>query len=202
MSAIARMAVLDLRTVAPYRNQVLVLFALMVLIDVKSPVVLLPALVLLVTSQIAAYPFLVADKAGPDTLYTVLPLPRRSVLYGHYAWAMASFLVTATMGTALALILAQAEAAPFGGRTLATALTLSWASFAVNVAIQFPLFIRFGYSRISVLGTTLPRSLLLWVAGVVAIVTSTTVAMTVDLRRARHHRPTPTTGPARTSNPM
>jgi ABC-2 family transporter protein len=203
MTAIARMALLDLRTVAPYRNQGLVLFGLVVLIDVKSPEVLVPALVLLVTSQIAAYPFVIADKAGLETLYAVLPLPRRSVLYGHYAWAMASFLVTATVGTALALLLARAQAVPFGGRTLVTELTLSWALFAVNVGIQFPLFIRFGYTRISVLGTTLPLALvmlaiiklhltiasiqiwlpLLWVAGVAAIATSTAVAMTADRRR-------------------
>ena len=204
MTAIARMAVLDLRTVAPYRRQGLVLFGLVVLLFAnKSAVALVPALVLLVTSQIAAYPFLVADKAGLDTLYAVLPLPRRSVLNGHYAWAIASFLVTATMGTALALVFARAEAVPFGGHTLVTVLTLSWALFAVNVAIQFPLFIGFGYSRISVLGTTLPLAVitlavvrlhltfasvepwvpLLWPAGVAAIVVSATVAMTVDGRQ-------------------
>jgi hypothetical protein len=81
------------------------------------------------------------------------------VLYGHYAWAMASFVVTATVGTALVLLLARTEAVPFGSRTLVTALTLSWALFAVNVAIQFPLLIRFGYTRISVLATTLPLAL-------------------------------------------
>ena len=206
MTAIARMAVLNLRTVAPYRNQGLVLFGLVVLVFAnKSPVALVPTLVLLVTSQIAAYPFLVADKAGLETLYAVLPLPRRSVLYGHYAWAMASFLATVTVGTALALLLAWAQAVPFGGRTLVTMLTLSWAMFAVNVAIQFPLLIRFGYTRISILATTMPLALvmltvlqlhlhltitsiqiwlpLLWVAGVAAIMTSAAVAITADQRR-------------------
>ena len=204
MTAITRMALLDLRTVAPYRRQGLVLFALVaVLFANKSAVTLVPALVLLVTSQVAAYPFLVADKAGLETLYAVLPLPRRSVLYGHYAWAVATFLGTATVGTALALVLARTEAVPFGGHALVTVLTVSWALFAVNVAIQFPLFIRFGYSRISVLGTTVPLAVitlavvrlhltmtsvetwvpLLWPAGVAAIAISATVAMSVDGRR-------------------
>jgi hypothetical protein len=204
MTAITRMALLDLRTVAPYRRQGLVLFALVaVLFANKSAVTLVPALVLLVTSQVAAYPFLVADKAGLETLYAVLPLPRRSVLYGHYAWAIASFLATAAAGTALALVFARAKAAPFGEHTLATVLAVSWALFAVNVAIQFPLFIRFGYSRISVLGTTVPLAVitlavvrlhltmtsvetwvpLLWPAGVAAIAISATVAMSVDGRR-------------------
>jgi hypothetical protein len=169
-----------------------------------------PALTLLFTSQVAAYPFNVADKAGLETLYGVLPLPRRSVLYGHYAWAIAVFLATAAAGTALALLLARVQAVPFGGRILAM-LTLSWGLFAVNVAIQFPLLIRFGYTRISALSTTLPLTLvvfavvrlhphltvesvqpwlpLAWAAGMAAIVTSAAVAMTADRQRVRLVRP-------------
>lgn len=213
MSAIARMAMLDLRTVAPYRYQGLLVFGVCVLVLANNrPVVIVPALVLLFTSQIAAYPFVVADKAGRETLYAVLPLPRRTVLYGHYAWAMANFVATAAVGTALALLLAWAQSVPFGGRTLVTVLTLFWVMFVINVAIQFPLFIRFGYSRISVLCTFLPLALvmlavtrlhltivtfasiqiwlpLLWVAGMAAIVASVAVAMIADRRRVRYSGP-------------
>ncbi len=208
MIAIARVALLDLRTVAPYRYQGLVLFGVLVLVLAGNrPVVLVPALVLLLTSQVAAYPFLVADKAGLETLYAVLPLRRRTVLYGHYAWATATFLATAVVGTALALLVARVRSVPFGGQTLVTALTLSWAMFVINVAIQFPLFIRFGYSRISLLCTFLPLAVvmlavtrlhltivpfasiqawlpLIWVAGVAALVASAAVARVVD-RRSR-----------------
>lgn len=203
MTAIARMAMLDLRTVAPYRYQGLLVFGLGVLVFANRPTVFVLALVLFFTSQFAAYPLNVADKAGLETLYAVLPLPRRSVLYGHYAWAVALFLATASVGTTLALLLAWAQDVPFGGRALVTVLTLSWAVFAVNVAIQFPLVIRFGYTRVSVLGTALPLAVVvgtgyklhltipsiqvwlpfLWVAGVAAIVTSAAVAMTADRRR-------------------
>lgn len=211
MTAIARMTVLNLRTVAPYRSQGLALLGLVAavgaLMDRKDPALLVPTLVLIVTPQIAAYPFLVADKAGLETLYAVLPLPRRSVLYGHYAWAVASFLATTTVGTALALLLARGEAVPFSGRTLATMLTLSWVVFAVNVALQFPLFIRFGYTRVSFLATTLPLLLVIAVAvrlhaypavapiqvwlplfgaaGVAAVLASAAAAIAAD----RRHRP-------------
>ena len=210
MSAVARMVMLDLRTVAPYRYQGLAVFGVVVIILAHDrPVVIVPALVLLLTSQIAAYPFLVADKARLETLYDVLPLPRRTVLYGHYAWAIATFATTAAVGTTLALLIARAQSVPFGGRTVVTVLTLSWAMFVINVAIQFPLFIRFGYSRISVLCTILPLAVvmmavtrlhlsimtfasiqnwlpLLWMAGVAAIVASVAVAMTMDRRRVRY----------------
>jgi ABC-2 family transporter protein len=203
---------LDLRTVWPYRYQGLVLFGLVVLIEARNPVVLLPVGAMMVTSQFSVYLFNVADKAGLETLYAVLPVSRRSVLYGHYAWATACFLATATAGTALALLLARAEAVPFGGRTLLTMLTLSWALFAVNTSVQLPLLIRFGYTRVSLLATTLPllvvvgivykfvykmhlntASIQNWVPlfcglGVAAIVMSAAVATTADRRRGRPAR--------------
>ncbi|HEY1486380.1 MAG TPA: ABC-2 transporter permease [Micromonosporaceae bacterium] len=210
MIATARMAVLDLRTVWPYRFYCVAVFGLGVVVFADKPIWFVPGLVLLFTSQIAPYPFNVSDKAGLETLYAILPLSRRSVLYGHYVWATACFLATATVGTALALLLAHVQAVPFGGRTLATMLTLSWALFAVNVAIQFPLLIRFGYTRVSVLGTTLPLAVvvgavyklhlnlastqtwlppLLCAVGVVALVTSAAVATTADRQRVRRPGP-------------
>ncbi|WP_407700296.1 AAA family ATPase [Streptomyces beihaiensis] len=146
MSAVARTSVLHLRTVAPYRTQGLLVFGLMGLVLARSPVGLVPALALLLAPLIAVHPFVVADKAGLETLYAVLPLPRRTVLLGHYAWAPAGIIATVTAGTALAILLARAEGVQLGGRTLVTMLPLSWTLFAVNIAIQFPLLIRFGYA--------------------------------------------------------
>jgi hypothetical protein len=211
VTAIARMAVLNLRTVAPYRSQGLLLLVLVVAaFSTKSPLVLLPVLAF-ITPMIAAYPFLVADKAGLETLYAVLPLPRRSVLYGHYAWAMACYLVLVAVGTALDFLLARVQAVPFSGHDFLAMLTLSWALFAINVAIQFPLLIRFGYTQVSVLATTLPVALVMYAvlklhvfrsiaavqvwlpliggAGVAAMVASVAVAITADQRRVRYGRP-------------
>lgn len=119
MTTVARMAVLDLRTVWPYRYYSLTVFGLGVLVFANKPIWFVPGLVLLFTSQIAPYPFNVADKAGLETLYAVLPLSRRSVVFGHYAWAAACFVATATVGTALAVLLARIQAVP--SMTLATA---------------------------------------------------------------------------------
>jgi hypothetical protein len=83
-------------------------------------------------------------------------------------------------------------------------LGLSWALFALTVSIQFPLLIRFGYARISVLSTTTPLALvmvavvrlhlslasiqnwlpLLWAAGVAAVVTSAALAARTPRARA------------------
>ncbi|MFG1807205.1 ABC-2 transporter permease [Streptomyces sp. NPDC049040] len=196
MTTVARVAVLHLRTVAPYRNQGLLMFALLVGVLARNPVGLVPVLALMLTPLIAAYPFVVADKAGLETLYAVLPLSRRAVVLGHYAWALVSFLATVTAGAVPALLLAGAEGTPLGGRTLMTLLTLSWALFCLNIAIQLPLLIRFGYARSSVLGTNTPVALvmllfyrlhptvasvqvwlpLLWVAGAAAVLVSAALA--------------------------
>ena len=205
MTAVARMALLHLRAVAPYRTQGLVVFGVIVLIDSRSLVGLIPALALLLAPLVAAQPFMVADKADLQTLYAVLPLSRRTVLLGHYAWALLSFLAIVITGTALAALLAQAQDMPFGGRILATLLTLSWALFAVNISIQLPLLIRFGYTRISVLATTVPLALvmlavirvhldlesiqdwlpLFWVAGAAALATSAALASCASNQRQR-----------------
>lgn len=207
MSAVARMVMLDLRTAAPNRYQALLLFGVCaVVLAGNRPVVILPALVLLLTSQFAAYPFVVGDKAGLPTLYAVLPVPRRAVLWGHYAWALACFAATAVVGTAMAVVLGSVRSEPIGGGELLTTLTLSWAIFVVNIAIQFPLFLRFGYSRISLMSTFLPLAVVMvaltrlhlrivsfaalqgwlplcWVAGAAAIAGSVVVAGTADRRR-------------------
>jgi hypothetical protein len=206
MSAVARMIVLDLRTTAPYRWQGLLLFGLCVAVLAGNrPVVIVPALVLLLTSQFAAYPFQVGDKAGLETLYAVLPVSRRAVLYGHYAWAVTCFVATAVVGGALSVLVGSIKSEPIGGRELLTTLTLSWAIFVLNVAIQFPLFIRFGYSRISLMSTFLPIAVimvaltrmhlsivsfaslqrwlpLIWVAGAAVIAASVAVAVSAGGR--------------------
>ena len=92
MTAVARMTMLHLRTVAPYRTQGLLVFGVIVLIDSRSQVGLVPALALLLAPLVAAQPFMVAEKSDLQTLYAVLPLRRRTVVLGHYAWALISFL--------------------------------------------------------------------------------------------------------------
>lgn len=161
MTAVARMAVLHLRTVAPYPTQNLLVIGVAILVLGHDPVRIVPAVALLLAPFIAAQPFLVADKAHLETLYAVLPVPRRAVLLGHYAWALVSYCATVAVATILAVVLGWAQRTPIDGSTLVTLLALSWALFAVNISIQFPLLIRFGYARINVLATLVPVALVM-----------------------------------------
>jgi hypothetical protein len=160
----ARVALLDLRTVAPYRRQLVLTPLLVVAIMFNRPEVIVPGLILLCASTTAGYPFMVSDRADLETLYAVLPLTRRSLLLGHYLWALAIFAVTAALGTPAALILARQQHIAFTGHAVATVVALSWTAFALAVSIQFPLFVRFGFTRAGLLATTLPISLVALVA--------------------------------------
>lgn len=206
MIAVARMAVLDLRTVVSQRKQALVVFASFAVVAgilAHEPVRLVPALVLLVTSTVAVYPFIVGEKEHLETLYAVLPVPRRTVLLGHYAWAMVSFVGTVVLGTALTVILAAVEGKPLSGHTLVTMITLAWGLFAVNISIQLPVLIRWGYTRVGLWSTTAPLALVMslvlkshmgvaslenwlpaiWPAGVAVVSASIGLATALDERR-------------------
>lgn len=72
-------------------------------------------------------------------------------------WALA--VATAGFGILAAALLARQRHAAFSGHTLATVVSLSWAAFAVSISVHFPLFVRFGFTRAGMLGTTLPLSI-------------------------------------------
>lgn len=203
MTAAARTAVLHLRTVTPYRTQGLLVLGLLLLVLSRNPVGVVPALALLLAPLLAVHPFVVADKEGLSTLYAILPVSRRAVLLGHYLWSLACFTATAAASTPLAVLLARTEHVPYGARTLGTMLTLSWLLFTLNIAFQLPLLIRFGYARVSVLGTTVPMALvmvavlrlhltvawvhtwlpLLWLAGAALLAASATLATSLPATR-------------------
>ncbi|MBS2553713.1 hypothetical protein KGQ19_43360 [Catenulispora sp. NL8] len=109
MTDFARVALLDLRSVAPYRRQIVLTPLLVVAIMFNRPEVVVPGLILLCASTTAGFPFMVSDRADLETLYAVLPLTRRSLLVGHYLWALAIFAVTVGVGTPVALVLAQEQ---------------------------------------------------------------------------------------------
>ncbi len=207
MTALARVTALNLRTVAPYRLQLLGLPLLMMASFFSKPEGIVPAAVLLSASLTAAYPFIISDRARLDTLYAVLPLTRRSLLLGRYVWALATFVATAGVAIPVSLLLARLENVSFSGYALAEVVAVSWALFALNISIMFFLFVRFGFTRAGTIGTTMPTIMLAFVAlavgrahaikpgpvwlillaagGVVLFCASAAVAMALNPRRTR-----------------
>ncbi|NUR30208.1 MAG: hypothetical protein HOV83_30890 [Catenulispora sp.] len=161
MNAVLRATALHMRTVAPYRSQFLLVLVLMAVLDLRSPTGLVVAMAAILAPYLAVQPFQIADKTDLATLYAVLPVSRRAVVLAYYVWAVVIYIGAVAAGTALSYVAARVQGDAFGGRQLTTLLTVSWALFALNIAVQFPLLIRFGYTRVSVLATILPLALIM-----------------------------------------
>lgn len=203
MTTVARVTVLDLRTIAPNWRQAVVVPVLVMAVFYNRPEMILPALAVLYATAMAGYPFQISDRSDLDTLYAVLPLTRRALLFGRYAWALAVFVITAAVGIPVSLLLAAQRHVSISGFA-PTAFVASWALFALSVSIQYPMFVRFGHSRTGMAATTLPifavsfvvlrahldlkpngiGLVLLAISGVALLCASVAVAITIDPRRA------------------
>ena len=159
MTALARVFVLTFRTVAPYRLGLLVLALVIMAAFSGKPEFMVPALVL-ITMPAAVLPFYISERARLDTLYAVLPLTRRSLLLGRYVWALATFAAVAGVGIPVSLLVARLENVSFPGNALTAIVAVSWALFALNISIMYPLFIRFGATLAGLLGGVAPISAL------------------------------------------
>lgn len=171
MTTLARVIVLTLRTVAPTRLGLLGLPLLSMAAFSGKPQFMVPALAL-AAMPTAVFPFYVSDRHRLDTLYAVLPLTRRSLLLGRYVWALAAFVAVAGVGIPVSLLLARLENFSFAGNALAAIVAVSWALFALNISIEFPLFVRFGLTQAGVIASVVPISV---VAGAAYTVGQTNV---------------------------
>jgi ABC-2 family transporter protein len=146
MISVARMALLDLRTLVSYRRQLLAVFAVVAVLTLGGPVRILP-LIAIYSILVSGYPFAMADQYDLDTLFAVLPLRRRVVLLGHYAAAVTTYLLFTAAGTACAIAIGLVRSDATGATGFGELLALSWAAFAVLVALQYPVLVRLGYTR-------------------------------------------------------
>jgi hypothetical protein len=206
VTALARVIVLTFRTVAHYRLWLLGMYLMLMAAFSGKPELIVPALVLAAISA-AVLPCHISERARLDTLYAVLPLTRRSLLLGRYVWALATFVAPVAVGIPVSLLLARLENVSFPGDALMAIVAVSWALFALNISIMFPLFVRFGATQANMLSTIVPISALagaaysparayvlkpgpLWpgllaVGCVILFCASAAVAMALNPRRAR-----------------
>ncbi len=148
MNAVARMTQLDLRTVRPYRTQVVILLILTPLLSAlwRQPTIA-PVMVMVMSVFVAAYPFAIAEKNDLDTLYGVLPIRRRTLVSGRYWFAMALVVIAAMIGTLIGFAIGAAMGLPFGWVELGYLLVTAFVIVGVLVSVQFPLYFALGYTR-------------------------------------------------------
>ena len=148
MNAVARMTQLDLRTVRPYRTQVVILLILTPLLAAlwRQPMVA-PVMVMVMSVFVAAYPFAIAEKNDLDTLYGVLPIRRRALVTGRYWFAMVLAVIAAVVGTLIGFAMGAAMGLPFGWVELGYLLVAAFVIVGVLVSVQFPLYFALEYTR-------------------------------------------------------
>lgn len=148
MSAVARVAQLDLRTVRPYRTQMLIMLVMAPLLGAlwRQPTVV-PVILVVMGSIVAAYPFAIGEKNDLDTLHGVLPVRRRSVVVGRYWFAVVLAALAGAAGSVVGLGLAALVGEPYGWPEAGYLMVAAFAVFAVLVAFQFPVYFALGYTR-------------------------------------------------------
>lgn len=148
MTSVVRAAILDLRSIAPYRRQLVIVLAVLAVVGfLLNPPNRVLAMIAIYSVLIGGYPFAMADRYDLDTLFAVLPLRRRVVLLGHYMTAVAVYLLLTAVGWLLVLGVAVVRSVAFDTAGTGVLVAFSWMVFAVFVALQFPLFVRLGYTR-------------------------------------------------------
>jgi hypothetical protein len=148
MSAVLRMAQLDLRTVRPYRTQMVIMLVMTpLLVAVWGQPTIVPVMLVVMSVFVAAYPFAIGEKNDLDTLYGVLPIRRATLVAGRYVFAGTLGATSAALGTVVGLPLASVMGQPFAWGETGYLLVAAFVVFGFFVSFQFPLYFALGYTR-------------------------------------------------------
>lgn len=89
-----------------------------------------------------------ADERGRlDTLYSTLPVTRRSVVLGRYAALVVLYLVVAAVATVLAVLISLLRGQEVAPEVLVPVNLGSFAFYCLALSVQLPFFFALGYTR-------------------------------------------------------
>ena len=148
MSNIARFVRLDVFAVRPYARALALVVGMLIVIAFAARFEPLVAVVTVTMSSLLLFPsylFALDERAGLDRLYGILPTARRTVVTGRYTTLLLGVLFALAVGTGLGLVLSLVFHTSLEG--LGVTLALLAAASVALLAIQVPLFFRFGYLR-------------------------------------------------------
>lgn len=139
---------LDLLTLKPYIKSMFVLLAISIIIGAVQRNVYVAVLVLLIyVLLVDSYPFSISEKAGLETLYSVLPIRRCTVVNGRYLTLVVLLLIAALLSLPIALGLALVLGLSISWQILAVVLAAGFLFCALGASLQLPLFFWLGYER-------------------------------------------------------
>jgi len=186
---------LDFQAVRPYVRSMLttlaIFGAMMVLVPLTGASVspdgtvglplnvyaIVPYLVVMGAIVFTSYPFSTDERARLDTLYSVLPVKRQTVVIGRYLTICAVTLSLAVLSTVLLFGISLALRQPLDLRILLQLLLCAIAISSLFVAIQAPLYFSLGFTK----ARPLTLGILAAVVGVPLIILSSAGANLFDL---------------------
>lgn len=113
----------------------------------KTPA-LTVAFALVISAPIVGLFFSVYEKNNLSKLYGILPVRRSEVVVGRYMYALILGIVSGAVATVLAYVISLFLHLGLDRLTLAAVLSASLLYFCLFLAILFPIYFRYGFSRV------------------------------------------------------
>lgn len=137
----------DLMSWVP-RKQTLLPLVFIVVVGIGLPV---PGMAIaasaFVTSLMLSAPFLGDERDSLDTLYGVLPVSRRAIVFGRALSILAYGVVAMIIATVVTLSTAAVRGTTVAPGLLAVAYAAAFAIVGLSIGVQLPVLFRVGYSR-------------------------------------------------------
>ncbi len=146
-----------------YRSFILAAYGIAILIPTLTKIPgLAIVIVMVISAPFVGLNFLLYEKNNLSKLYGILPLGKNEVVIGRYLYALAFGIANSVAATLLAAVLSWAVNARMSPSDFLTWIFASFAYFCVYVAVQFPIYFGFTFSKVY-LWTNLPIYLLVLV---------------------------------------
>ncbi len=162
MADIWKLVKLDARMLKPYSLYIFLFlpFFFVIAWAMKSAMIFsFFTMYLMITT--ANQPFTVADKYGLDILFGTLPVTRRDMVKGRYAFPLAIWLGMVTINLLLSFALAALLGEPLRFWDVVSLQVITLCIMLLLVSIQYPIFYRLGFAK-GKLAATVPIFIVLF----------------------------------------
>lgn len=143
---------LELRSLKPYRTSIFILFVLALGMGFffKSTDTF-SSYLMMILMLLMSYPFSIGEKNGLDTLYATLSINRKTVVKGRYLFAIAAEVACIALSILFSWVMTLFIEIKFDIAGTLFSLSLLSSVFSLLVAIQFPVYFKYGYSKAKIL---------------------------------------------------
>ena len=148
MNRVLSFVALDFRLIKPYVKSILFLLILGIGMGFGfKSVTTLSTFFMMSLVLVLPYPFTISEKNGLDMLYSTLSLNRTTVVKGRYLFALALGVLYVVTTFLCSVVLARIIGAEFIVGETATVLCVLSSVFFVIVALQYPIYFKYGYTK-------------------------------------------------------